>query len=70
MRCYCDRLTRSRVPTSTLWLVNALERAEAVDAYLASVDESVLDEDSIECPACGETLEFDFDEDDDEEDDD
>ncbi len=27
------------------------------------LDESVLDEDSIECPACGETLEFDFDED-------
>ena len=43
VRCYCDRLTRSRVPSGTLWLVNALERAEAVDAYLASVDESVLD---------------------------
>lgn len=26
------------------------------------LDESVLDEESIECPACGETLEFDFDE--------
>ena len=32
------------------------------------LDESVLDEDSIECPACGETLEFDFDEDGDEDD--
>lgn len=25
------------------------------------LDESVLDEESIQCPACGETLEFDFD---------
>ena len=32
------------------------------------LDESVLEEDSIECPACGETLEFDFDEDDGEDD--
>ncbi len=32
------------------------------------LDESVLDEDSIECPACGETLEFDFDGDEEEED--
>ncbi len=32
------------------------------------LDDSLLDEDTIQCPACGETLEFDFDEDEDYED--